>query len=336
MYGNVWEWCEDEYDEKASGRRAASWRVCRGGSWLDPAKFCNSYVIGSSGASTRSGNLGFRVIRGVTPETHRRAANRCWRLAIEARESHRVTEAVHHFLCASSGYVDAGDLQLARDARLVSEYLAKRLIRTYLHDAAVLGAEMTRDATGCLTWDLDGVVRFWRRGALSWTITHPGQINAACMRADETQVITCGIDGTVRIWKLDADQPQLLRTFQHDSSVEAACFFDDRQILTWGPEIGVTLWNVSQNQAVWSFGSRLSGVWWKPGLSRILLLDSADSEQAWVCDAESRQVIQTVGSRWKPTGGILDSSATRMLLWSEVAEQARLWEVGVDEPASDI
>jgi formylglycine-generating enzyme required for sulfatase activity len=60
MHGNVYEWCEDLYEQ------GASWRVMRGGSydWCDniPAN-CRSAFRGCYEPSTRTGWLGFRIAR---------------------------------------------------------------------------------------------------------------------------------------------------------------------------------------------------------------------------------------------------------------------------------
>ncbi|GAP96774.1 bifunctional serine/threonine-protein kinase/formylglycine-generating enzyme family protein [Leptolyngbya sp. NIES-2104] len=71
MHGNVWEWCEDTYH--ASYQNApidgSAWisdnknvnRLRRGGSWLNPARYCRSAFRGNSEPNYRDGSFGFRV-----------------------------------------------------------------------------------------------------------------------------------------------------------------------------------------------------------------------------------------------------------------------------------
>ena len=70
MHGNVWEWCQDLYDEKyyakspvddPTGPATAARRVGRGGSWFYAAGFCRSARCAWTEIPGRDGDIGFRV-----------------------------------------------------------------------------------------------------------------------------------------------------------------------------------------------------------------------------------------------------------------------------------
>ena len=70
MHGNVWEWCEDWYEESLSGGNdpkgpsAGSDRVLRGGRWAYDASDCRSACRSISSSPTYRGNYyGFRIVR---------------------------------------------------------------------------------------------------------------------------------------------------------------------------------------------------------------------------------------------------------------------------------
>ena len=70
MLGNVWEWVGDWYGNYPGGAvtdpggpRWGSYRVDRGGSWFDIARYCRSAFRYRNSPGNRFNDLGFRLLR---------------------------------------------------------------------------------------------------------------------------------------------------------------------------------------------------------------------------------------------------------------------------------
>ena len=71
MHGNVWEWCQDDYQENyinaptdgsASTIPSATYKLLRGGSWVNDARYCRSAGRHGSLRDFRYDLYGFRVV----------------------------------------------------------------------------------------------------------------------------------------------------------------------------------------------------------------------------------------------------------------------------------
>ncbi len=161
-------------------------------------------------------------------EANRENANFYWRLAVNARRDGERLKAAHLFLRGAKS-LDAirpphrtpEDDSFIRVNSHAAHIVDQTIVRKWVHDEPIQGAQFSRDGSRVLTWSGDfqtkkGEVRLWdvTKSERIQTFKHDEFVSGVQFNRDESRVLSWGSD-TTRLW--DVNQSEPLQTFRHIS-----------------------------------------------------------------------------------------------------------------------
>jgi hypothetical protein len=271
-------------------------------------------------------------------KANRENADFYWRFAVNARSADEPLKAAHLFLRGAESLAQIvpaptdADKSLIRINGLAAHASDQSIVRCWIHNGAVIGAQFSRDASRVLTWSEDEV-QLWdvTKPEPLQTFKHDGFVNGAQFSRDESRVLTWSSDNTARLWDntarlWDVTKPDPLQTFKHDYSVNGAMFSrDDSRVLTWSYDGTARLWDVTKPDPLQTFehDGYVNGAQFSRDESRVLTWSGG---KVWLWDVTKPDPLHTFehdnlnGAQFSR-----DEYESRVLTWSGYT--ARLWDV---------
>src|SRR5262249_3443284 len=183
-------------------------------------------------------------------EANRQNEKHYWQFAILARDSKEANpiKANHLFLRGADALSritlrKTSDVQgMTRDVTAASA-VDHSLVRSWIHDGAIRGAQFSRDEARVLTWSWDGTARLWEvsKAEPLQTFKHDSYITGAQFSRDETRVLTWSWDKTARLWEVSKAEP--LRTVERGGGEMGGQFSrEETRMLTWSGDKTARVW----------------------------------------------------------------------------------------------
>jgi WD40 repeat protein len=269
-------------------------------------------------------------------DAKRQTSDVYWQMAVSSRDrNHDPIRASHLFLRGEEtrygvpeAVRTARDVAFGNNLGLAASTGAEPLLRSFVHDGPVRGAQFSRDERRVLTWsedqatvwDVDGIepTQVFRRG---------GDLLGAQMSADGFRVLTWSADSKARLWQVGRTEPV---TFEHDSVVGPTFSADLSRILTWDNGGLARLWAVNGLACVkFEHLNTIQGAELSPDVSRVLMWSQDGQARVW--DVANRNQIQTFEHDNVVKGANFNSDATRVVTWSGDG-RVRLWDLSNPKP----
>jgi hypothetical protein len=265
-----------------------------------------------------------------------------WRFAVNARSADEPLKAAHLFLRGAESLAQIvpaptdADKSLIRINGLAAHASDQCIVRRWIHNGAVIGAQFSRNESRVLTWSDDNTARLWdvTKPDPLQTFKHEGRVNGAQFSRDASRVLTWSADKTARLW--DVTKPEPLQTFKHDNifngRVNGAQFSrDESRLLTWSDDKTARLWDVTKPEPLQTFqhDGLVNGAQFSRDESRVLTWSDDDTARLW--DVTKPEPLQTFKHDSDVGGAQLSRDESRVLTWSN-DKTARLWDVTKPEP----
>ncbi|MBI2927004.1 MAG: TIR domain-containing protein, partial [Verrucomicrobia bacterium] len=253
--------------------------------------------------------------------------------AFAAREESPI-KAAHYLLRAASAAAAAKDGPAVRNASLAAKVAGASLLRSLIHDGAVVGATNSPDRQRILTWSDDGTARLWNAAdgkAVSAPMKHEGRVNGALYSPDGQRILTWSFDGTAWLWNA-TDGKAVGVPMKHEGIVWGADYSADGQrILSWSGDGTARLWNVADGTAMGQLmkHERVYGALYSPDGQRILTWSRSDGYGArcegrlW-STTDGKAVGEPMTHQNDINGALYSPDGQRILTWS-FDGTARLW-----------
>lgn len=211
------------------------------------------------------------------------------------------------------------------------------------HEGKVFHAEFSHDGTQVVSVGADGIGRLWdtRTGRNIRALRgHTDEIRHAAFSKDDRFIVTSSRDDTVRVWSTESgDQQHVLKA--HVADVTHSDFSPNGELVVSTGDRTPRIWNLSSDLVTVLTGhdSSLATVDISSDGGRALTAPggwvTADSNEAWLWDANSGRRIAALTHRGKVTHAAFSPDGMRVVTSSR-DRTARVWDGRTGELIAEV
>ena len=124
-----------------------------------------------------------------------------------------------------------------------------------LHDGPVVGAVLTKEESGVLSWSEDKTLRWWDAATgeqIGPSMQHEAGVIHARLIKDDARIVSWSFDKTVRLWDVKKTGTQIGPAMEHDCIVTAALLMPGETKLLTSTLFGqrLRLWDLATGRPV--------------------------------------------------------------------------------------